>query len=76
MGQSFHPDRIPPCTARHASMEGQAVLLAASLFLGCTIVEAQVQGPGYATAATVQACQRADWSEPEPPQALQDPTLP
>jgi len=68
-------DRIPACTARHASMEGQAVLLAASLFLGCTIVEAQVQGPAAAAplpAAAIKACYRADWPEPESPLALQD----
>jgi hypothetical protein len=63
---------IPACTARHASMEGQAVLLAASLFLGCTIVEAQVHGPTVAPLATVQACHRADWSEPFPPLALHE----
>lgn len=69
-----HTDRIPACTARHASMEGQAILLAASLFLGCTIVEAQVQGPVAAPppAVAVQACYRVDWPEPESPLALQD----
>jgi len=74
MGKSTNP--IPTCTARHAGMEGQAVLLAASLFLGATIVEAQVKVPGAAAPHAPKTCQRADWRGPALLLALRDQFLP